>query len=92
MNTATKASLRTVKGRPQLFTSYAREMSIFNTRVKRNWVIVGIIAMAIIPFFASTNARAANAFPAESLFFESRSRTSLSHAASDTSTGSLSRQ
>ena len=51
MTTATKESLRTVKGRPQLFTSYAREMAIFNTRVKRNWVIAGIIAMAIIPFF-----------------------------------------
>ena len=51
MTTATKESLRTVKGRPQLFTSYAREMAIFNTRVKRNWVIAGIIAMAVIPFF-----------------------------------------
>ena len=51
MTNATKASERTVKGRPQLFTSYAREMSIFNTRVKRNWVIAGIIAMAVIPFF-----------------------------------------
>ena len=51
MTTATKASQGTTRGRPQLFTSYAREMGIFNTRVKRNWVIVGIIAMAVIPFF-----------------------------------------
>ena len=56
MTTATKESLRTVKGRPQLFTSYAREMAIFNTRVKRNWVIAGIIAMAIIlPIFKMSN-------------------------------------
>ena len=46
MTTATKESLRTVKGRPQLFTSYAREMAIFYTRVKRNWVIAGIIAFS----------------------------------------------
>jgi branched-chain amino acid transport system permease protein len=51
MTNATKASERTIKGRPQLFTSYGREMSILNTRVKRNWVIAGIIAMAVIPFF-----------------------------------------
>lgn len=50
MTNATKASERTTKGRPQLFTSYAREMSIFNTRVKRNWVIAGILVLGIIPF------------------------------------------
>ena len=50
MTTATKESRKTVRGRPQLFTSYAREMSIFNTRVKRNWAIVGILALGILPF------------------------------------------
>ncbi len=50
MSTTTKQSHKTLRGRPQLFTSYTREMSIFNTRVKRNWVIVGILAMGILPF------------------------------------------
>jgi branched-chain amino acid transport system permease protein len=50
MTNATQASERTTRGRPQLFTSYAREMSIFNTRVKRNWVIAGILVLGIIPF------------------------------------------
>ncbi len=50
MTTATKESLRTTRGRPQLFTSYSREMAIFNTRVKRNWAIAGIIVLGLIPF------------------------------------------
>jgi len=46
-----RASRRTLRGRPQLFTSYSSEMAIFNTRAKRNWTIALIIAMAIVPFF-----------------------------------------
>jgi len=42
--------MNTAKGRPQLFTSYTREMSIFNTRVKRNWTIAGILVLGILPF------------------------------------------
>jgi branched-chain amino acid transport system permease protein len=48
---ATKASRRTLRGRPQLFTSYSAEMAIFNTRAKRNWTIALIIAVAVLPFF-----------------------------------------
>ena len=51
MSSSTAASRRTVRGRPQLFTSYAAEMSIFNTRVKRNWVIAAALAMLVLPFF-----------------------------------------
>ena len=50
MSTTTKESHKTVRGRPQLFTSYAREMSIFNTRVKRNWALAGILVLGILPF------------------------------------------
>ncbi|MFM9134760.1 MAG: branched-chain amino acid ABC transporter permease, partial [bacterium] len=50
MTSVTKESMRTVKGRPQLFTSYAREMAIFNTRVKRNWAIAGIVVLGLLPF------------------------------------------
>ncbi|MEK9736557.1 MAG: hypothetical protein VW239_04470 [Candidatus Nanopelagicales bacterium] len=50
MSTTTKESRKTLRGRPQLFTSYSREMSIFNTRVKRNWAIAGILALGILPF------------------------------------------
>lgn len=51
MSNATASSHRTTRGRPQLFTSYAQETAIFNTRVKRNWVLVGILAMIVLPFF-----------------------------------------
>ena len=51
MTNATKESLHTTRGRPQLFTSYSREMAIFNTKVKRNWAIVGILALVVLPFF-----------------------------------------
>lgn len=51
MSKATASSHRTTRGRPQLFTSYARETAIFNTRVKRNWVLIGIVAMLVLPFF-----------------------------------------
>ena len=51
MSNATTSSRRTTRGRPQLFTSYAQETAIFNTRVKRNWVLVGILAMFVLPFF-----------------------------------------
>lgn len=50
MTSATRQSMNTAKGRPQLFTSYTREMSIFNTRVKRNWTIAGILVLGILPF------------------------------------------
>ncbi len=50
MSTTTKESRKTLRGRPQLFTSYSREMSIFNTRVKRNWAIAGILALGVLPF------------------------------------------
>ncbi|MFM8239216.1 MAG: branched-chain amino acid ABC transporter permease [Actinomycetota bacterium] len=51
MSSATASSHRTTRGRPQLFTSYAQETAIFNTRVKRNWVLVGILVMLVLPFF-----------------------------------------
>ena len=51
MTNATKESLHTTRGRPQLVTSYSREMAIFNTLVKRNWAIVGILALVVLPFF-----------------------------------------
>ena len=51
MSNATASSHRTTRGRPQLFTSYAQETAIFNTRVKRNWVLVGILVMIVLPFF-----------------------------------------
>ena len=51
MSKSTASSHRTTRGRPQLFTSYARETAIFNTRVKRNWVLIGIVAMLVLPFF-----------------------------------------
>jgi branched-chain amino acid transport system permease protein len=51
MSQATASSHRTTRGRPQLFTSYAQETAIFNTRVKRNWVLVGVLVMIVLPFF-----------------------------------------
>ncbi|MFM8773374.1 MAG: branched-chain amino acid ABC transporter permease [Actinomycetota bacterium] len=51
MSNSTASSHRTTRGRPQLFTSYAQETAIFNTRVKRNWVLVGILVMLVLPFF-----------------------------------------
>ena len=51
MSSATASSHRTTRGRPQLFTSYAQETAIFNTRVKRNWVLAGILVMLVLPFF-----------------------------------------
>lgn len=50
MSSPTKQSIHTTHGRPQLFTSYAREMAIFNTKVKRNWAIAGILLLGILPF------------------------------------------
>lgn len=46
-----RAAKRTLRGRPALYTSYSSEMAIFNTRAKRNWVIVLILAMLVLPFF-----------------------------------------
>lgn len=51
MSKATASSHRTTRGRPQLFTSYAQETAIFNTRVKRNWVLAGVLVMIVLPFF-----------------------------------------
>lgn len=48
---ATTESRRTVRGRPQLFTTYAAEMAIFNTGVKRFWIAIGVLAVLVLPFF-----------------------------------------
>ena len=51
MSKATASSHRTTRGRPQLFTSYAQETAIFKTRVKRIWVLAGVLVMIVLPFF-----------------------------------------
>lgn len=38
------------RGRPLLYTQYADEMRIFNTAAKRNWTLLLIVAVAILPF------------------------------------------
>lgn len=48
---ATTESRRTVRGRAQLFTTYAAEMAIFNTGVKRFWIAIGVLAVLVLPFF-----------------------------------------
>lgn len=46
----TKASARSLRGRPLLYTRYADEIKIFNTAAKRNWTIAAIAATAALPF------------------------------------------
>ena len=50
MTAPVRASRRTTRGRPQLFTSYGSEMAIFNTPVKRTWVFLAGLALVVLPF------------------------------------------
>jgi branched-chain amino acid transport system permease protein len=50
MSSIVSESRKTSRSRPQLFTTYSAEMAIFNTRVKKFWISVGILGVLIIPF------------------------------------------
>jgi branched-chain amino acid transport system permease protein len=45
-----RASRRTLRGRPQLFTRYSDELKIFTTASKRNWTIALLAATVALPF------------------------------------------
>lgn len=42
-------------GRPRLFTSYTAENAIFNTRYKRVWVLILVLAASVAPFLITRN-------------------------------------
>ncbi len=50
MSSIVSESRNTSRSRPQLFTTYAAEMAIFNTRVKKFWISIAILGVLIIPF------------------------------------------
>jgi branched-chain amino acid transport system permease protein len=50
MSTIASDSRKTSRSRPQLFTTYASEMAIFNTRVKKFWIFFAVLGVLIIPF------------------------------------------
>lgn len=50
MSSIVSESRKTSRSRPQLFTTYSAEMAIFNTRVKKFWISIGILGVLIIPF------------------------------------------
>lgn len=50
MSSIASESRKTSRSRPQLFTTYAAEMAIFNTRVKKFWISIAILGVLIIPF------------------------------------------
>jgi branched-chain amino acid transport system permease protein len=41
---------RRLTGRPQLYRSYAQELALFNTRPKRVWIGVIVVAALVLPF------------------------------------------
>lgn len=50
MSSIVSESRKTSRSRPQLFTTYAAEMAIFNTRVKKFWISIAVLGVLIIPF------------------------------------------
>src|SRR5690606_4982143 len=42
-------------GRPRLFTSYATEHAILNTRYKRVWMLLLLVAATLAPFLLTRN-------------------------------------
>jgi len=50
MSSITSDSRKTTRSRSQLFTTYASEMAIFNTRVKKFWIFFGVLGVLVIPF------------------------------------------
>ncbi len=51
MSSAASKSRHTTRGRPRLYTSYSSEMAIFNTGAKRVWIVIGFVALVVLPFF-----------------------------------------
>ena len=45
-----RASARSLRGRPALYTSYASELAIFNTGAKKFWVGLLVVAVLLLPF------------------------------------------
>lgn len=43
------------RGRPRLYTSYAADRAIFNTRYKRVWILILLLAATVLPFLATRN-------------------------------------
>jgi branched-chain amino acid transport system permease protein len=53
-----KASRATLRGRPMLYTEYARDQSLLNTPAKRRWtVVLGLLVLAapFLPFVSRSN-------------------------------------
>ena len=46
----TRRRSRSLRGRPGMFTSYAQELRLFNTRPKRIWVRLIVIGALLVPF------------------------------------------
>lgn len=42
-------------GRPRLYTSYAADQAIFNTRYKRVWIFILLITATLVPFLITRN-------------------------------------
>lgn len=53
MRSAASKSRNTTRGRPRLYTSYSSEMAIFNTGAKRVWIVIGFVALVVLPFFVA---------------------------------------
>ena len=51
MSSAASKSRHTTRGRPRLYTNYRSEMAIFNTGAKRLWIVIGFVALVVLPFF-----------------------------------------
>jgi branched-chain amino acid transport system permease protein len=45
-----RASRRTLRGRPLLYTRYVDELALFTTRTKRVWTIGFLVVMVVLPF------------------------------------------
>jgi branched-chain amino acid transport system permease protein len=45
-----RTSRATLRGRPLLYTRYSDEIAVFNTATKRNWTLLLIAAVAVLPF------------------------------------------
>jgi branched-chain amino acid transport system permease protein len=53
---SSRASRRTLRGRPELYTDYAADQAIWNTRAKKLWTVVLLVAVILAPFLLLSRA------------------------------------